>query len=150
MKKDGGGLLKFFTSGREGGHQDLTPPAGGGNVEIRRNIRLRKRKSLNVAAFLLGTKGWVLQWRDYWDTARDNQLCHSNSHLGTIHNSEGMIMTLSGTLNSVWDTQYIAVEGWSEHCLGYSILPNFHLDIIHNSRGVIRTLYGASLSASPS
>ena len=29
----------------------------------------------------------------------------------TIHNSEGMIMTLSGTLNSVWDTQYIAVEG---------------------------------------
>ena len=149
MKKDGGGLLKLFTSGREGA-PGFNASGRGGYVEIRRNIRLRKRRSPNVAAFLLGTKGWVLQWRDYWDTARDNQLCHSNSHLGTIHNSEGMIMTLSGTLNSVWDTQYIAVEGWSEHCLGYSILPNFHLDIIHNSRGVIRTLYGASLSASPS
>ena len=39
---------------------------------------------------------------DDWDTAQDNQFnMPFYVHLGIIHKSEGMIVTLPGTLNSV-------------------------------------------------
>ena len=90
MKKDGGGLLKFFTSGREGGHQDLTPPAGGGAMSKLDEIFASADEDLRMSRLFF--------------SAQKDEYC-----------SEGIIGTLPGIINYAIQTltwvPYITVRG---------------------------------------